>query len=123
MPRPPEVARGRRFARCRDMPPLRLPILAAIAVVTPVMAGCTVVKPVVGALTGPVVMLGRSDGWLCRCNCDGRAIVCTLAVLAAIGAAGGLVTGIISDVQAVCGDVEDPTANWWDPFALNTTSR
>lgn len=103
----------------------RLLVFAAFAFLAPAMAGCTLVKPVVGAVTGPIVMFARSDGSLgsCNCSCDGRAIVCALALLAAIGATGGLVTGIISDVQAVCCDVDDPTANWWDPFALNTTVR
>ena len=42
--------------------------------------------------------------------------------MAAVGATGGLVTGIVSDVQVVLGEVENPTNNWWDPFAFNTSA-
>lgn len=33
----------------------------------------------------------------------------------------GLVTGIVSDVQALTGDARDPCRNWYDPFATNTS--
>ena len=39
---------------------------------------------------------------------------------AVVGAAAGLVTGIVSDVQVLRGVAADPTNNWWDPFAINT---
>jgi hypothetical protein len=82
--------------------------------------GCTLVKPVVGAVTGPAVVLAASGGHLgCCCN-DWRAAVIVLAVASGIGACGGLVTGIISDVQWLCGNAEDPTRNWHHPFAINT---
>ena len=88
------------------------------------MGGCTLVKPVIGAVVGPVVILAHSNGSVgtggCGCGCEG--IVAFLAAGAAIGAAGGLVTGIISDVQALDGTAEDPTANWWDPLKTNTSN-
>jgi hypothetical protein len=38
------------------------------------------------------------------------------------GAVGGLVTGVISDVQVLSGAAEStPTQNWWDPFRTNTS--
>ena len=84
-------------------------------------SGCTLVKPVVGAVTGPVVLLAASGGQGIGCGCqDGRAILVLFAVAAAIGAGGGLVTGIISDVQALCGVADDPCRNWQHPFATNT---
>lgn len=86
-------------------------------------SGCTLCKPVVGAITGPVVMLGNSNGDFggCGCSCDGGyAVLGVLGVMAGIGAVGGLVTGIISDIQVLTGDAEDPTRNWADPFKTNT---
>jgi hypothetical protein len=88
-------------------------------------SGCTLCKPVVGAITGPVVMLGNSSGDFggCSCSCgDGYALVAVLGVMAGIGAVGGLVTGIISDIQVLTGDAEDPTRNWADPFKTNTSN-
>src|SRR5690606_36995313 len=81
--------------------------------------GCTPVKPVVGAVAGPAVLLSGTGS--CFCRCDGRAAVAVLGVAAAAGAVVGLVTGIVSDVQALSGEAEDPTANWWDPFKTNTS--
>ncbi|MCB9884666.1 MAG: hypothetical protein H6838_04190 [Planctomycetes bacterium] len=82
--------------------------------------GCTLVKPVVGAFTGPVIILGHCDGdFVCGCS-SGEAALCIAAGLAVVGAAAGLVTGIVSDVQWACGVPGDPTDNWWDPFVTNT---
>jgi len=94
--------------------------LAALLAISLGTGGCTLCKPLVGAVTGPVVVLANSNGNWGGCGCDGRAIVAVFVVAAAIGAASGLVTGIISDVQYVCGYADDPTRNWWDPFATNT---
>ena len=102
--------------------PGRRLVLAAVATFAPAMGGCTLVKPVVGAVTGPVIMMGHSNGDFGGCGCDGRAFLCVFAVMAAVGATGGLVTGIVSDVQVVFGEVENPTNNWWDPFAFNTSA-
>lgn len=88
-------------------------------------SGCTLCKPVVGAITGPVVMLGNSNGDFsgCGCSCnDGYGVVAVLGVMAGIGAVGGLVTGIISDIQVLAGEAEDPTRNWADPFKTNTSN-
>ncbi len=85
-------------------------------------SGCTLAKPVVGAVTGPVVVLGAlGGGGGCGCT-DGRAILVLMAVGSAVGAGVGLVTGIISDVQALTGEAEDPTRNWWDPLKTNTSN-
>lgn len=85
--------------------------------------GCTVVKPIVGAIYGPAIVLAGSGGSLgCSCS-DGRGVLIAFAIVAAIGATGGLVTGIISDVQVVFGDVEEPTRHWAHPFKTNTSPR
>lgn len=88
-------------------------------------SGCTVCKPVVGVITGPVVILGNSSGDFggCGCSCnDGYAVLGVFGVMAGIGAVGGLVTGIISDIQVLTGDAQDPTRNWADPFKTNTSN-
>lgn len=88
-------------------------------------SGCTLCKPVVGLIAGPAVMLGNSSGSFggCGCSCEGGyAVLGVLGVMAGIGAVGGLVTGIISDIQALTGDAEDPTRNWADPFKTNTST-
>lgn len=76
---------------------------------------CTLVKPLVCAVTMPVYMLGNSDA----CGCDPRAAACGLVVMAAIGAACGLVTGIISDINWIMGEADNPVRNIHDPFATN----
>jgi hypothetical protein len=89
-------------------------------------ASCTLCKPIVGAITGPIVILGNSGVGnlnLGGGSNDGCALVAFFGVLAATGAIGGLVTGIISDVQALTGAAHDPCANWFDPFATNTSPR
>ena len=83
-------------------------------------SGCTLAKPLVGVFTGPVMIFAHSGSDL-GCGCDGEGIVCAFAAMSAIGAVGGLVTGIISDVQALTGAAVQPTHNWWDPFATNTS--
>jgi hypothetical protein len=86
-------------------------------------AGCTLVKPVVGAVTGPVVILGEG-GFGTGCHGDGRGMVAVFGAMSALGAVGGLVTGVISDVQVLSGAAEwDPTGNWWHPFKTNTSCR
>ena len=80
--------------------------------------GCTLVKPVVGAFTGPVIVLGHSDGHLCDWG-SGEGALCVAAGLAVVGVAAGLVTGVVSDVQWMSGACDQPTDNWWDPFATN----
>lgn len=81
--------------------------------------GCTLVKPAVGAIVGPAVALGSTGSPFC--GCDGRGVLAALAVTAAAGAAVGLVTGVISDVQWLSGAAHDPTANWNNPFKTNTS--
>ena len=79
------------------------------------LPGCTLVKPIVGAITGPFLAL--EGGGYCG---NGEGAVVVLAGLSIFGALGGLVTGIISDVQALTGAAPDPAVNWWHPFRTNT---
>ncbi len=102
------------------MPTLRSTLAALVLGACLLSGGCTLAKPLVGAVTGPFVILGQSNGDWCGHSGDGRAVLCAFALLAVVGAGGGLVTGVISDVQAVCGAARDPCNNWWDPFKTNT---
>jgi hypothetical protein len=102
--------------------PRRLGGLLAAATLCVGCGGCTVVKPIVGAVTGPVIMMGRSDGAWCSTDWIGSdwcSVCCGLAMLSAVGAGVGLVTGIVSDIRALTDEAEEPTDNWWDPFAVN----
>ena len=79
---------------------------------------CTVAKPFVCAVTTPIYVLGQGNG----CGCDPRGAACALVIVAAVGAVGGLVTGIISDINYLSGAAwEDPSRNLGDPFATNTS--
>ena len=92
--------------------------MAAVAALS-LGSGCTLCKPIVGVFTGPAVILGSCDGnWGGNWG-DGRALVAVFGVMAAVGAVGGLVTGVISDVQVLAGRAPDPCRNWWDPFKTN----
>jgi hypothetical protein len=87
------------------------------------LGGCTLGKPIVGALTAPVLVFSDTPVFL-GCNEDAQQAACCLfAAVAIAGAIGGLVTGIISDVQYLTGEVDDPFENWWHPFATSTSSR
>lgn len=89
-----------------------------------VAPGCTLTKPLIGAITGPVVLFANTSGPFGGCGgCDGRAVACTFGLFAAVGAAAGLVTGIISDVQWLAGTADEPSRNWADPFLTNTSSE
>lgn len=101
------------------MPSVRRSLACAFSLLAVTGSGCTLAKPVVGVVTGPVILFGGGGGGGCCCD-DGRGAAAVFVVLAGIGAGAGLVTGIISDVQALAGEARDPTANWWDPFATNT---
>ncbi len=97
----------------------RRSLLVAVFAAGSLASGCTLCKPIVGAVAGPVVLLGSTGGdWSCGCH-DGRAVAVVLIVAAGVGAAAGLVTGIISDVNALSGRAEDPCRNWWHPLATN----
>jgi tRNA A37 threonylcarbamoyltransferase TsaD len=85
-------------------------------------SGCTLAKPVVGVVTGPVVLIGHSNGHIGAPCGDASGIVVALVVMAVSGAVGGLVTGVISDVHALSGAAADPAHNWWDPFKTNTSN-
>ena len=101
------------------MPALRCLLMTFVLGAGLPMTGCTVAKPLVGAVTGPIVLLAASNGSFCSCG-DGRAVLYLFVFMAAVGAGGGLVTGIISDVQVLTGAADDPCHNWWEPFRTNT---
>ncbi len=92
---------------------------AVLCLLVGFLGGCTVVKPVIGCLTGPVVVLAQPS-YYNGGSCDGEGATYVIVALAAIGAAVGLVTGVVSDYQALTGAVDEPTANWWNPFATNS---
>lgn len=103
------------------MPLVRRSLGMALLLAALGSGGCTLAKPIVGVVTGPAVILGNS-GDLFGGGChDLRAWGCAFVMMSAVGAGAGLVTGIISDVQVLCGDAPDPCNNWWDPFATNTS--
>jgi hypothetical protein len=99
------------------MPTKRLLLISVLAVLAFSSTSCTLVKPLVCAVTMPIYMLGNSDAR----GCDPRAAACGLVVMAAIGAACGLVTGIISDINWIMGEADNPVRNIHDPFATNTS--
>lgn len=99
----------------RTHPTARL--LPALALAFLTGTGCTVTKPLVCAVALPAKAVGNPS-CLGACN-DARALGCAFMVLAAVGAAGGLVTGFVSDIQFLCGATDDPTHNLADPFAVN----
>ena len=80
-------------------------------------SSCTLAKPVVCAVTAPIYVLGNST----TCGCDARGALCGLVVISAVGAVGGLVTGIISDINCLTREVDEPYRNLHDPFATNTS--
>lgn len=105
--------------------------LTLIALVGGSCSSCTVVKPVVGLVTGPVLALSGQRGpiaapQLLSCDetqPDGGAGAMIVVGYTFFGAVGGLVTGAISDWAALTASANDPTANWWDPWATNTGGR
>ncbi|MFT4842540.1 MAG: hypothetical protein ACI8UD_003505 [Planctomycetota bacterium] len=95
----------------------RLAMILALVALAFSSTSCTLAKPLVCAVTTPAYLLGNSGG----CGCDPRGAACGLLLVAAVGAAGGLVTGIISDINWIAGEADDPTRNIGDPFATNTS--
>ncbi len=85
-------------------------------------SGCTVVKPVVGVFTAPVLLMsghyGGSEG-VGTLQGEGGARAAVIG-MAAIGAVGGLVTGVLSDWAVLTRATQEPTRNWWDPLATNS---
>lgn len=94
---------------------------AVLAVVSSSASCSTLVKPVVCAVTAPVYVLGQSANYGAAYSSDGRGVACAIVMVAAVGAAGGLVTGVISDVNMLTGNAPDPFRNIHDPFATNTS--
>ena len=99
------------------MPRPKLLLAAVLAGGAFSTSSCTLAKPLVCAVTTPVFVIANAD----TCCCDPRGAACAVVALAAVGAVGGLVTGIISDINYLTGDVEDPARNLHDPFATNTS--
>ena len=94
----------------------------AVLAVAFASASCsTLVKPVVCAVTTPIYVIAQSANSGTAYSSDGRGVACAFVVVAAVGAAGGLVTGVISDVNMLTGNAPDPFRNIHDPFATNTS--
>jgi len=74
----------------------------------------------------PIHMFGKGGGSR-RTSWSGpqdwRGVVAGLAISSAVGAAGGLVTGVMSDINILAGATYYPFRNIDDPFATNTSSR
>ena len=90
--------------------------MAALAFLAPTV-GCTLVKPAVCAITTPARVLSGPVVW--SDGGDGRAVLCGLAVVAGVGAAGGFVTGFLSDCYYITGRTDEPCRNLHDAFATN----
>jgi len=87
------------------------------------LGGCTLGKPIVGALTAPVLVFSEVPVFF-GCDDSSRQVACCLfGAVAVAGALSGLVTGLISDVRFLCGEVDDPFHNWWNPFATSVCCR
>ena len=99
------------------MPTKRLLMISVLAVFAFSSTSCTLAKPLVCAVTMPIYLIGNSDAR----GCDARGAACGFLVVAAIGAAGGLVTGSISDINWIMGEADNPVRNIHDPFATNTS--
>ena len=89
----------------------------ALFAVASFSTSCTLAKPVVCAVTTPFIVLSQPN---CFCG-DCRDLGCAVVAFSAVGAVGGLVTGIISDVNVLTGKATDATRNLHDPFATNTS--
>lgn len=103
------------------MPTKRLLIASALAALAFSSTSCTLAKPVVCAVTTPCYVLGNTGGGGYGCGCDPRGAACGVLVIAAVGAAAGLITGIISDYHWIRGEADDPVRNIGDPFATNVS--
>jgi len=100
----------------------RLLLAGSFAALMATGTSCTITKPIVCAVTTPILAFGQSSGSFCGCGCgDPRAVVAVFAALSAVGAVGGLVTGIISDINVLCGNTDEPCRNIGDPFATNNS--
>ena len=83
--------------------------------------GCTVVKPVVGVFTAPVLLMTGHYGTQLRMDGGGGGGSTALVFgILAMGAMGGLVTGVLSDWAVLARETQEPTRNWWDPLATNS---
>ncbi len=124
------TARGRNAAARAALGGVAMSPLRRVAVATLLAGalsapGCTLAKPAVCAFSTPLRMLAAIDVGPCG-GCDGRALAYAFAAIvtagAAAGAAGGLVTGAMSDYYYLTGKAQDPSRNLHDAFATNHRS-
>ena len=93
----------------------RLAMSAVLMVLALLASSCTLAKPLIGAVTAPAYLLASDD-----CNrFDSCTLPCGVVAMAAAGAVGGFVTGVISDIYWLTGKANDPVRNIHDPFATN----
>jgi hypothetical protein len=84
-------------------------------------SSCTVIKPVTCAVIGPFILASQSEGTFFRGDpVSPEAAAVVLGLFVGVCAAGGLVTGFVSDVNYLMGSVVDPTRNICHPFVTNT---
>ena len=82
-------------------------------------SSCTLAKPLVCAVTAPAYVLSHGGA-----NAGGDSsggVLCAIAAISAVGAAGGLVTGVISDIHYICGHAHEPARNIGNPFLTNVS--
>ena len=95
----------------------RLAMSAVLAVLAFLAPSCPLAKPLIGAATAPAYFWASDD-----CNrFDSCTLPCGLVAMAAVGVVGGLVTGVLSDIYWLSGKADDPTRNFYDPFATNVS--
>lgn len=98
---------------------LRLLVVASLMGAVLCTVSCTVAKPVVCAVTTPARALSEAG----RSYYSLEGTVCGLMTMSAIGAAAGLVTGFLSDINVLRGVADDPDRNIHDAFRTNTSGR
>lgn len=98
---------------------LRLLMVACLMGAALGTKSCTIAKPVVCVITTPAKALGEAG----RSYYSLEAAACGLMAMSAIGAAAGLVTGFLSDMNVLLGVADDPVRNIHDPFKTNTSRR
>ncbi len=86
----------------------------ALLAATSSPAACTLGKPLVCAVSAPLYVLGHGGA-----GAGGDGLACALLAISATGAAAGLVTGVISDLNYLTDRTSDPYRNLTNPFATN----
>ena len=98
---------------------VRLLVVASLMGAVLCTVSCTIAKPVVCAVTTPARALSEADGK----SYSPEPNFCGLVAVSAMGAAAGLVTGFLSDINFLLGVANDPARNIHDPFKTNTSRR